>query len=145
MLTSLNLFLDIKANYLVSPQLVVAFAIAGRIDIDFEKEPLGISSSTNTPVFLRDVWPTKQDVLTLEHRFVVPAIFRQVPTRLAYGTKEWSKIKLLESTTGEEIMAYILINERGLFGKACLSLILHTISFYYRIKVYIEHCSRWLI
>ncbi len=105
-----SFFLDIKANYLVSPQLVVAFAIAGRIDIDFEKEPLGISSTTNTPVFLRDVWPTKQDVLTLEHRFVVPAIFRQVPTRLAYGTKEWSKIKLPESTTGKEFMT---IDGRG--------------------------------
>lgn len=85
----------------MSPQLVVAYAIAGRIDIDFEKEPLGISSSTNTPVFLRDVWPSKQEVLTLEHRFVVPAIFRQVPTRLAFGTKEWSQVKLPENNTGQ--------------------------------------------
>ncbi len=81
---------------------MVAYAIAGRIDIDFEKEPLGISSTTNTPVFLRDVWPSKQEVLRVEHRFVVPAIFRKVPTRLAYGTKEWSHVKLPESSSGEQ-------------------------------------------
>ena len=49
---------NIKANYLASPPLVVAFAIAGRVDIDFEKEPLAKDKNGND-VFLRDIWPSR--------------------------------------------------------------------------------------
>lgn len=49
----------IKANYLASPPLVVAYALAGRVDIDFEKEPLGIDNN-NKPVFLKDIWPSRK-------------------------------------------------------------------------------------
>ena len=48
---------DVRANYLMSPPLVVAFALAGRIDIDLEKEPLG-EGKDGKPVFLRDIWPS---------------------------------------------------------------------------------------
>lgn len=47
-----------KANYLASPPLVVAYALAGRVDIDFEKEPLGQHEGND--VFLRDIWPSKE-------------------------------------------------------------------------------------
>ncbi len=50
-----------RFNYLASPPLVVAYAIAGRMDIDFEKEPLG-TSQDGSPVFLRDIWPTPKEV-----------------------------------------------------------------------------------
>lgn len=48
----------IKANYLASPPLVVAFALAGRIDIDFEKEPIG-NDTNGKAVFLKDIWPSR--------------------------------------------------------------------------------------
>jgi aconitate hydratase len=49
---------NIKANYLASPPLVVAYAIAGRIDIDFEKEPIA-KDKNGKDVFLKDIWPTR--------------------------------------------------------------------------------------
>jgi aconitate hydratase len=49
---------DTRANYLASPPLVIAYALAGRVDIDFETEPLGFGTN-NEPVFLRDVWPNR--------------------------------------------------------------------------------------
>src|SRR5258707_4516535 len=52
---------SIKANFLMSPPLVVAFAIAGRVDIDLEKDPIGLGSD-GKPVFLRDVWPTAEEL-----------------------------------------------------------------------------------
>jgi aconitate hydratase len=52
---------SVKANFLMSPPLVVAFAIAGRVDVDLEKEPLGIGKD-GAPVFLRDVWPTQEEI-----------------------------------------------------------------------------------
>lgn len=54
-----------RANYLASPPLVVAYALAGRIDIDFEKEPLGYDQAKN-PVFLRDIWPSNEEVKLVE-------------------------------------------------------------------------------
>ena len=53
---------DVKANYLASPPLVVAFAIAGRVDIDLDKEPLGVGSD-GQPVMLKDVWPSHEEIL----------------------------------------------------------------------------------
>lgn len=73
--------------------MVIAYAIAGRIDIDFEREPLGYSYSNGAPIFLSEIWPSQKEVRNAEHGLVIPAIFRQVPTRLSYGTKEWSSLK----------------------------------------------------
>lgn len=50
-----------RANYLASPPLVVAYAIAGTMDIDFETEPIGVNDK-GEQVFLRDIWPSKDDV-----------------------------------------------------------------------------------
>jgi aconitate hydratase len=55
---------SVKANYLMSPALVVAFAIAGRIDVDFDREPLG-SDERGMPVYLRDIWPSAAEVAAL--------------------------------------------------------------------------------
>ncbi|CAM6006451.1 unnamed protein product [Sphagnum balticum] len=52
---------NIKANYLASPPLVVAYALAGRIDIDFENEPLG-HGTNGVPVFLKDIWPSRTEI-----------------------------------------------------------------------------------
>ena len=57
----------VKANYLTSAPMVVAFALAGRVDIDFEKEPLGcaaetVDGSNGKPVHLRDIWPSPAEI-----------------------------------------------------------------------------------
>ena len=57
---------NIKANFLMSPPLVVAFALAGRVDIDLTQEPLGIGSS-GAPVYLKDIWPTLGEVRPAAH------------------------------------------------------------------------------
>ena len=84
----------------MSALLVIAYAIAGRIDINLEREPLGFSNENGSPVFLSEIWPSHTEVLKAEHGLVIPAIFRQVPTRLSFGTKEWSGLKVPQ--VGEE-------------------------------------------
>lgn len=83
---------DIKANYLASPMLVIAYAIAGRIDIDFSREPLGYGANDGKPVFLADVWPSRAEVQKVERRFVIPAVFRKVHDGISYGNKNWSAL-----------------------------------------------------
>eukprot|EP00927_Polykrikos_kofoidii_P061895 TRINITY_DN56719_c0_g1_i1.p1 TRINITY_DN56719_c0_g1~~TRINITY_DN56719_c0_g1_i1.p1 ORF type:complete len:891 (+),score=148.91 TRINITY_DN56719_c0_g1_i1:53-2725(+) len=68
--------LSVKANYITSPPLVVAGALAGRIDIDFETEAIG--HGTHGPVFLRDVWPTPAEVEEAVRTFVRPEMFQDV-------------------------------------------------------------------
>jgi len=67
---------SVKANFLMSPPLVVAFAIAGRVDVDLEREPLGIGKD-GRPVFLRDVWPTFAEVDALRASASDPAAYRK--------------------------------------------------------------------
>lgn len=58
-----------RANYLASPPLVVAYALAGRIDIDFEKEPIA------NGVYLKDIWPSREEVAALEASCVTPDVY----------------------------------------------------------------------
>jgi len=88
---------DVKANYLASPLLVIAYAIAGRINIDFEAEPLGFGTDEK-PVFLRDIWPTRAEVREVERRRVVPAVYAKAFSRISFGNKHWSG---LQSPEGE--------------------------------------------
>jgi aconitate hydratase len=82
----------IKANYLASPPLVVAFAIAGRIDIDFETEPLALDSN-NKPVFLRDIWPTRSEIAKVAAESVTPQMFKEVYSKISKGTDRWNSLK----------------------------------------------------
>jgi len=66
-----------RANYLASPLLVIAYAIAGRVDIDFEKEPLGVDANGKN-VFLQDIWPTRSEIQEVENKHVIPAMFQEV-------------------------------------------------------------------
>lgn len=65
----------VKANFLMSPPLVVAFALAGRVDIDMEREPLGCSRD-GTPVYLRDIWPTAEEMNAARSRACTPQEYR---------------------------------------------------------------------
>lgn len=66
-----------RANYLASPMLVIAYAIAGRIDIDFEKEPLGVDADGKN-VYLWDIWPTRSEIQKVENKNVIPAMYEKV-------------------------------------------------------------------
>lgn len=72
----------LKATYLASAPLVVAFALAGRIDIDFEVEPIGLGGASDCPVFLRDIWPSREELQQAELTLVIPAVFNHLRTRL---------------------------------------------------------------
>ncbi|KAE8737848.1 hypothetical protein FOCC_FOCC016678, partial [Frankliniella occidentalis] len=85
-----------RANYLASPMLVIAYAIAGRVDIDFEKEPLG--HADGKPVFLNDIWPTRSDIQAVESKYVIPAMFQEVYARIETGSQSWQKLSAPEST-----------------------------------------------
>ena len=87
---------NIKANFLMSPPLVVAFALAGRVDIDLSCEPLGNDFSGN-PVFLADIWPTLQEVRDAMESALKPEIFRKLYKDFAAQNPKWNEIP---SSTG---------------------------------------------
>lgn len=79
-----------KANYLASPLIVVACAIAGKI-IDFENEPIGYGSD-GKEVFLRDIWPSKEEIEIVEQTHVVESMFREVYSNIEQGNKNWAEL-----------------------------------------------------
>lgn len=84
-----------RANYLASPLIVVACALAGRI-IDFEKEPLG-KSSTGDDVYLRDIWPSKEEIEQVESSHVLESMFKEVYNNIEKGSKNWSELDAPQS------------------------------------------------
>ncbi len=80
-----------QANYLASPPLVVAFALAGRVDIDLDQEPLG-SSSDGTPVYLRDIWPSTQEIDACIREVVTPDLFASNYSSVFGGNTTWNEI-----------------------------------------------------
>ncbi|XP_025193710.1 cytoplasmic aconitate hydratase-like [Melanaphis sacchari] len=77
-----------RANYLASPLLVIAYAIAGRMDIDFETEPIG-NDKNGKPVFLKNIWPSRSLIQTVEKQTVIPAMFQDVYARIENGSNAW--------------------------------------------------------
>jgi len=84
-----------RANYLASPPLVVAYALAGRVDIDFETEPVGVNAD-GREVFLKEIWPTHGEVAEVVNRCVVPAMFREVYSKIKNGTSRWNALSAAE-------------------------------------------------
>ena len=82
---------SVRANYLASPPLVVAYALAGTVDIDLEEEPLGTGADGN-PVFLRDIWPTSEDVREALDRALRPETFRRMYGNVWDGNPTWNEI-----------------------------------------------------
>jgi len=87
----------VKANYLASPPWVVAYALVGHIKIDFETEPIGYDSVNNTPVFLRDIWPSKQEINDIINNFITPKLFLEIYSNITKGTEQWNNLKINES------------------------------------------------
>ncbi len=98
----------IKANYLASPMLVVAYALAGRIDIDFEKDPLGTGSS-GKPVYLKDIWPDSVDIQDLISKSVTKEIFTKQYAVVFDNNPVWNAIESAGSSCyqWEEDSTYI--------------------------------------
>ena len=65
----------------------------GRIDIDFDKEPIG-KDSHDKEIFLKDIWPSRNEVQEIERRHVIPSVFKLVSNRLNFGNKEWSAMNI---------------------------------------------------
>jgi aconitate hydratase len=82
---------NIRANFLASPPLVVAFAIAGRANIDMTTEPLG-TGSDGKPVFLRDIWPSNAEIEALLHIALNPAVFRERYSDFTKDNDLWNNI-----------------------------------------------------
>ncbi len=89
---------EVRANYLMSPPLVVAFALAGRIDIDLGKEPLG-TDPAGKPVFLRDIWPTTKEIGEVVARAVRPQMFKQVYDHVFEGDASWRGLPVPKGAT----------------------------------------------
>ena len=86
-----------RANYLASPPLVVAYALAGTMDIDFETEPIGKSKS-GEPVYLKDIWPTRDEVQKTMDSCVLPEMFEKQYSNAFTDNEKWNAIKI---TTGD--------------------------------------------
>lgn len=80
-----------RANYLLSPALVVAYAIAGSVRIDLTKDSLG-NASDGTPVFLSDLWPSNQEIKTIEQKYVTPSRFRTQYANINEGDEGWKAL-----------------------------------------------------
>ncbi|HWX19375.1 MAG TPA: aconitate hydratase [Candidatus Binatia bacterium] len=82
---------NIKANFLMSPPLVVAFALAGRVDIDLSKDPLG-QGKDGKDVYLKDLWPTLQEIRDLLQSALKPEVFRKLYRDFAEQNPKWTEI-----------------------------------------------------
>jgi aconitate hydratase len=87
---------SIKANFLMSPPLVVAFAIAGTVDIDMENEPLGFGTDGH-PVYLRDIWPSPAEIEEAMTASLKPEVFQRLYTGFSDQNPKWNEI---QSSTG---------------------------------------------
>ena len=83
---------DVRANYLMSPPLVVAYAIAGRIDHDFDSQPLGTGGS-GQPVYLKDIWPSQQEVSDSIAKGLSSESFTQEYSTVTLGDANWQGLK----------------------------------------------------
>jgi aconitate hydratase len=86
---------DVKANYLASPPLVVAYALAGRMDIDLAEEPLG-EGSDGTPVYLRDIWPGAEEIKGVVGASVASEMFARNYAEVFSGDEEWAAVEVPE-------------------------------------------------
>jgi aconitate hydratase len=89
---------DVRANYLASPPLVVAYAIAGDMNIDIVNDPIG-TSKDGSPVFLKDIWPTTAEIKETVQRTVTRESFRQRYADVFKGDEHWQKVEVDQAET----------------------------------------------
>ena len=88
---------DVRANYLASPPLVVAYALAGDMNLDLTTEPLG--TGTHGPVYLKDIWPTNKEIADLVEATVTRAAFQKKYADVFKGDAKWQAVKVTDSET----------------------------------------------
>jgi aconitate hydratase len=89
---------DVRANYLASPPLVVAYALAGDMNIDLTTEPLG-TGKDGKPVYLKDIWPTNKEIADLVHATVTRAAFQKKYADVFKGDAKWQAVEVTDSET----------------------------------------------
>lgn len=82
-----------RGNYLASPPLVVAYALAGTVDIDFETQPIGKDHS-GKEVFLRDIWPSRETTKEFCAKYVNKDQFQEVYKKISKGTDRWNALEV---------------------------------------------------
>ncbi|WP_027330230.1 aconitate hydratase AcnA [Marinimicrobium agarilyticum] len=87
---------DVRANYLASPPLVVAYALAGTMDADLQNEPLGYDAD-NKPVYLKDIWPSTKDIQKAIESFMEPEMFADKYSDVFSGDESWQALPVKES------------------------------------------------
>lgn len=99
---------NVKANFLMSPPLVVAYALAGSVSVDITTEPIG-TGSDGTPVYLADIWPTDEEVASLIHTASDPAVYRELYGDLGDQNPLWKNIPSPDGTVyaWDEASTYI--------------------------------------
>jgi aconitate hydratase len=89
---------DVRANYLMSPPLVVAFALAGRVDTDLRKDPLGKDKNGN-PVYLAEIWPSQEEIDSVINRTISSDMFRRSYGEVYHGDDRWRKLAVPQGET----------------------------------------------
>jgi aconitate hydratase len=99
---------EVRANYLMSPPLVVAFALAGRIDVDLRKDPIG-NGKDGQPVYLADVWPSQREVEDAVQKSISSDMFRRSYGEVYHGDEHWRGLPVPkgETYTWDEASTYI--------------------------------------
>ena len=89
---------QVRANYLASPMLVVAYALAGSINVNLTKDPVGYDTD-NEPVYLKDIWPSPKKIAETIRNAVTPASFRKRYANVFAGDANWKKVKVVKGQT----------------------------------------------
>ena len=99
---------EVRANYLASPPLVVAYALAGRMDIDLTRDPLGYDPA-GEPVFLKDIWPTQEEIRDAVGASVKSEAFREIYGEVFKGSPRWINLSIPEGDlySWEESSTYV--------------------------------------
>jgi aconitate hydratase len=91
---------EVRANYLMSPPLVVAYALAGRIDLDMLTEPLGFTKNgKHSPVFLKDIWPTSEEVDAVVRKYITGDLFQKSYANVFQGDERWRGLPVPKGET----------------------------------------------
>ncbi len=104
----------VQANFLASPPLVVAYALAGTVDIDLNREPLGRDSAGND-VYLRDIWPTSEEIQDLVNSALKPEMFKKEYDGIEDSNETWNAIKIPEGSIYQWNTASTYVQEPPFF------------------------------
>ena len=91
---------QVRANYLASPPLVVAYALAGSMRVDLRNDPLG-EGADGKPVYLKDIWPSNAEIQDTIRKALTPEMFRRRYANVQQGPEEWRKVKVKPGVTFE--------------------------------------------